>query len=96
MHAGRPLRNEQRMNVHALAIKTHGVPARWQPRLMLLFIVACFVVPLAAKADVVAGDDTLQALPGDLVVVSYIDEKFTGDGIKTVQTRVKCVEGNFG
>lgn len=36
------------MNVHALAIKTNGVPARWQPRLMLLFIVACFVVPLAA------------------------------------------------
>ena len=35
------------MNVHALAIKTNGVPARWQPRLMLLFIVACFVVPLA-------------------------------------------------
>ncbi|MDB5388518.1 MAG: Tetratricopeptide domain protein, partial [Planctomycetaceae bacterium] len=55
-----------------------------------------FTVPLVAKAEVVAGDDTLQAIPGDLIRVSYIDEKFTGDGIKTVQTQVKCVEGNLG
>jgi tetratricopeptide (TPR) repeat protein len=55
-----------------------------------------FIVPLAAKTEVVAGDDTLQAIPGDFIRVSYIDEKFTGDGIKTVLTQVKCVEGNLG
>lgn len=55
-----------------------------------------FTVPLAAKTEVVAGDETLQAIPGDVIRVSYIDEKFTGDGIKTVQTQVKCVEGNLG
>jgi hypothetical protein len=35
------------MSVHSLAIKTNGVSARWRPRLMLLFIIACFLVPLA-------------------------------------------------
>ena len=36
------------MSVHSLAMKTNGVPARWRPRLMLLFIIVCFAVPLAA------------------------------------------------
>ncbi len=54
------------------------------------------IVPLSAKAEVVANDDTLQAIPGDVVRVSYIDEKHSGDGIRTVQTKVRCVEGNLG
>ena len=36
------------MSVHSFAMKTNGVPVRWRPRLMLLFIIACFAVPLAA------------------------------------------------
>lgn len=35
------------MSVHSLAMKTDSSPARWRPRLMLLFIIACFAVPLA-------------------------------------------------
>lgn len=54
------------------------------------------VVPLVAKMDVVTDDDTLQAVPGDLVRVTYIDERHSGDGIRTVTTQVKCVEGNLG
>lgn len=36
------------MSVHLLAMKVDSIPARWRPRLMLLFIIACFAVPLAA------------------------------------------------
>ena len=53
-------------------------------------------VPLAAKTEIVAGDDTLQALPGDFVRVTYIDEKHGGDGIRNAVTQVRCVEGNLG
>lgn len=55
-----------------------------------------YTVPLVANPSAIADDDTLQAIPGDFIRVSYIDEKFTGDGIKTVSTQVKCVEGNLG
>lgn len=53
-------------------------------------------VPLSAKPEVVAGDDTLQAIPGDFVRVTYIDEKHSGDGIRNSVTQVRCVEGNLG
>lgn len=36
------------MNVQLLAMKTGSIPVRWRPRLMLLFIIACFAAPLAA------------------------------------------------
>ena len=36
------------MSAYSLAMKTGSIPARWRPRLMLLFIIACFAVPLAA------------------------------------------------
>lgn len=35
------------MSVQLLAMKTVLIPSRWRARLMLLFIVACFAVPLA-------------------------------------------------
>lgn len=54
------------------------------------------VVPLAAKPEVIADDDTLQAIPGDVVRVTYIDDKNSSDGLRTIQTQVRCVEGNLG
>ena len=36
------------MSVQLLAMKTGSIPVRWRPRLMLLFIIACFAAPLAA------------------------------------------------
>ena len=36
------------MSADSLAMKTGSIPARWRSRLMLLFIMACFAVPLAA------------------------------------------------
>ena len=53
-------------------------------------------VPLVAKAEPVAGDDTLQAIPGDFVRVTYIDEKHTAEGVRNSVTQVRCVEGNLG
>ncbi len=53
-------------------------------------------VPLVAKAEVVADDDTLQAIPGDVVRVTYIDEKHTAEGVRNSVAQVRCVEGNLG
>ncbi len=53
-------------------------------------------VPLVAKPEAVAGDDTLQAIPGDYVRVTYIDEKSSIDGIRNAVSQVRCVEGNLG
>lgn len=36
------------MSAQSLAMKVDSIPARWRPRLMLLFIIACFMVPLVA------------------------------------------------
>jgi len=54
------------------------------------------VVPLANAEVAIEGDDTLQALPGDLVQVTYIDEIHRGEGVRQITGRVKCVEGNLG
>lgn len=54
------------------------------------------IVPLSAKGEVVLDDDTLQAIPGDVVRVTYTDDKHSGDGVRTVYTQVRCVEGNLG
>lgn len=49
------------------------------------------------KADApVAGDDKLQALPGQFVHVTYIDERHMGEGTATVVAKAKTVEGNLG
>lgn len=53
------------------------------------------VVPLSAGA-VQADDDTLQAQPGDIVHVSYQDERHSGELPRQVVTKVKAVEGNLG
>ena len=36
------------MSAPTLPIRCPAIPAHWRPRLMLLFIIACFVAPLAA------------------------------------------------
>lgn len=54
------------------------------------------VVPLNAKAEPIADDDTLQAVPGDIVRVTYIDDKHSGEGVRNVLAQVRCVEGNLG
>jgi hypothetical protein len=36
------------MSVHSILVKTETLPTIWRQRLLLLFIIACFAVPLAA------------------------------------------------
>jgi TolA-binding protein len=49
------------------------------------------------KADmVVAGDDTLQSLPGDELRVVYLDEVHVRDGSRQVQAVARCLEGHIG
>lgn len=49
------------------------------------------------KADhVVAGDGVLQALPGDVIRITYKDDRNTADEPKEVRAQVKCIEGNLG
>ncbi|MDB5337661.1 MAG: Tetratricopeptide domain protein [Planctomycetaceae bacterium] len=53
-------------------------------------------VPLDAKSEVIAADDKLQAIPGDYIRVTYIDEKSSIEGIRSSITQVRCIEGNLG
>ena len=53
-------------------------------------------LPLAKVEAVVSTDDTLQALPGDFVRVSYVDTKNTTADPRTVIFDAKCIEGNLG
>ncbi len=49
------------------------------------------------KADqVVAGDGVLQALPGDVIRITYKDDRNTADEAREVRAQVKCIEGNLG
>jgi len=54
------------------------------------------VVSLAKSEEVIEGDNVLQALPGDLVRVVYLDEKHLGDGVAQVRGEARCLEGNIG
>ena len=36
------------MSIHSLSIDSSAIPPPWRQRLFLLFVIACFVVPLAA------------------------------------------------
>lgn len=54
------------------------------------------VVPLEATEEVKTGDPVLQALPNDLIVLTYEDAKnATGEPI-TVTFKARCVEGSLG
>jgi tetratricopeptide (TPR) repeat protein len=54
------------------------------------------VVQLAKSETVVAGDAILQALPNDLIVVTYVDQRNTTGEPRTLQFRARCVEGSLG
>ncbi|MCC7419608.1 MAG: tetratricopeptide repeat protein [Planctomycetaceae bacterium] len=54
------------------------------------------VVSVVKADEAVADDDTLQALVGDVIRITYLDELNIGEGVRTVQSEVKCVEGNLG
>ncbi|NQV25696.1 MAG: tetratricopeptide repeat protein [Rhodopirellula sp.] len=53
-------------------------------------------VPLVRAEEVIAGDAILQAMPGDLIRVSYRDEKNSGEGLLLVKSEARCIEGNLG
>ena len=54
------------------------------------------VVELVTAEEVIEGDDILQAIPGDIVQVTYVDEKNRSPGVTQAIAKVKCVEGNLG
>lgn len=53
-------------------------------------------LPLVKADEVVSTDDILQALPGDVVRVSYLDQKNTGLEARNASFDAKCIEGNLG
>ena len=53
-------------------------------------------VTLAKTDEVVAGDNLLQAQPGDLVRLVYLDERNSSEGVQQVQSEARCIEGNLG
>lgn len=54
------------------------------------------VVSLAKASEAIAGDNVLQALPGDVIRVVYSDEKHRGEGVSQVRYEARCLEGNIG
>jgi TolA-binding protein len=49
------------------------------------------------KADQpIAGDQILQAIPGDQVRVTYLDDVHSKDGVRQVTSVARCLEGNIG
>jgi TolA-binding protein len=54
------------------------------------------VVELVKSETPVAGDQVLQALPGQMIHVTFVDEKSTAAGINTVVAKAKALEGNLG
>ena len=53
-------------------------------------------VPVDQAEEIVKGDDRLQAMSGDFVRITYLDQLNTTPGPRTLTTRAKCVEGNLG
>ncbi|MHC4400810.1 MAG: tetratricopeptide repeat protein [Planctomycetota bacterium] len=54
------------------------------------------VVPLSESEEPVQSDQSLQALPGDVVRVVYLDERHRGEGVREVRCEARCLEGNIG
>ena len=53
-------------------------------------------IPLEKAEEAVEGDDKLQAIPGDVIKVVYLDERHRGEGTREVTARATCLEGNIG
>ena len=54
------------------------------------------VVAIHKTATIVENDNALQALPGDTVRVTYLDERHSGEGINELHAKARCLEGNIG
>lgn len=52
--------------------------------------------PLQNAAEPQAGDDQLQAKPGDLLRLVYLDQVNITDKPRALVTEAKCIEGNLG
>lgn len=53
-------------------------------------------VTLVRAEEIVADDTILQALPGDVIRVTYLDEVHSGEGIRQLVSKVRCIEGDLG
>jgi len=53
-------------------------------------------VPLVKSQDVDRQDASLQASPGDIVRVTYVDRRHSGEGLRNVQTQARSIEGSLG
>lgn len=53
------------------------------------------IIPLAKTEEVVADDAVLQAISGDLVRVTYLDERHSGEGVNQLLAEARCIEGDL-
>ena len=53
-------------------------------------------VSLVKAEEAIPTNDVLEALPNDVVRVTYLDERNSGDGPRTIKTSARAVEGNLG
>lgn len=53
-------------------------------------------VTLAKSDSPRPDDDVLQALPGDVLRITYVDERNTGSSANTIRVQAKVIEGNLG
>lgn len=53
-------------------------------------------VTLARAEEPIADDAILQALPGDVVRLVYLDQVNTTESVRQVRVEAKCIEGNLG
>jgi tetratricopeptide (TPR) repeat protein len=53
-------------------------------------------ISLQKAEQSVAGDPVLQAIPGDQVRVTYLDEVHSREGVRQVTAVARCLEGNIG
>ena len=86
MRLGAPRRSAT-TRVSSVAATSMGKASSEVPRTTL---------PLARSETATAGDDALQAMPGDLIVVTYVDERHVGPEARPLVFKAKCVEGSLG
>jgi len=53
-------------------------------------------IALEKSDEINPKDQVLQAAPGDIVRVIYLDEKHRGEGVQEVRSQARCLEGNIG
>jgi tetratricopeptide (TPR) repeat protein len=54
------------------------------------------VVSLEKSEEPIENDQSLQALPGDVVRVVYLDERHRGEGVREIRYEARCLEGSIG